>query len=48
MIEGTDHDAEIYSLTGVRVYSGDSCRIELPAGLYIVKVGAVTEKVVVK
>ena len=48
VIEGTDDVAEIYSLTGVRVYSGDSRRIELPAGLYIVRVGAVTEKVVVK
>lgn len=48
VISGSELPAEVYSLTGVRVYSGDSRRIELPSGLYIVKVGDRTVKVAVR
>lgn len=47
-ISGSDLPAAVYSLTGIRVYEGSSRHIELPAGLYIVKVGTRTAKVSVR
>lgn len=47
-ITGTDLPATVYSLTGSTVYSGNSRRIELPAGLYIVRIGGKTAKVALR
>ena len=47
-IEGTDADATVYNLQGATVYAGPRRTIELPAGLYIVKVASVTTKVIVR
>lgn len=47
-IEGTDANAMVYNLQGTPVYSGPRRSIELPAGLYIVRVASVTTKVTVR
>lgn len=46
-ISGSDLPAEVYSITGQRVYTGSSRRIDLPTGIYIVKIGNRTVKTAV-
>lgn len=46
-ITGSELPATVYTLMGAQVYSGSARTIDLPAGLYIVKVGTTTAKVTV-
>lgn len=46
-ISGSDLPAEVYSVTGRQVYAGMSRRIDLPTGIYIVKIGNRTIKTAV-
>ena len=39
VISGSDLPASVYTVAGTPVYQGDSRRIILPTGLYIVRVG---------
>lgn len=48
VIDGSDAVAEVYTTSGALVYAGADREIAVPAGLYIVRVGNQTAKVVVK
>ena len=45
IISGSDLPASVYTIAGTPAYHGESRRIILPTGLYIVKVGNHTTKV---
>lgn len=45
VISGSDLPASVYTVAGTPVYQGDSRRIHLPTGLYIVRIGNHTTKV---
>lgn len=45
VISGSDLPAEVYNLQGALIYRGLDRQISLPAGLYIIKVGAAVKKV---
>lgn len=47
-IAGTRESATIYNLGGAKVYEGTDRDISLPRGVYIVRIGTVAKKVIVK
>lgn len=48
VIEGSDLPAEVYTPSGAQIYTGSDRNIAVAPGLYIVRVGATTAKVLVK
>jgi hypothetical protein len=48
LIQNTQARATIYNIGGAKVYEGADREIALPSGVYVVRIGEMAKKVIVK